>query len=208
MMVATVALTAVAAAGCSGSAAQTTAPGSASAAASASGAAATGAASASPSATTSANASASLAPTAYDAKTGQIWGPNIADACTLIPLETVRSDSGVADAARNPTNFVDACDWVYPNKQSVTLTVERYLDAEHATAALTAHSQPQTGMQHVWAKVSGVGDSALIDTAAGDAMSVSGSWVVIISAGTSDASTTRGAAAAALLPVAVGNLPR
>jgi hypothetical protein len=149
----------------------------------------------------------SLDPTKLDPTTGQIWGPNLPDACVLLPLDAVRTASGYASAVQDPTVMVDACNWVYPDKSGVTLTVARYRDGNHAVAALEANVGKPGYAGQVWKTLAGVGDSAYLDAPGGDAMAVAGSWLVFVGVGSSASSTTRGAAAAALLPVAIGNLP-
>jgi hypothetical protein len=153
---------------------------------------ATAAASASPSA--AGGAVPSINPAMVDKATGQVFGPNLADACALLSTDAIKSATGEAGVTASATHFADACSWDFAAGNGVTLTVERYIDADHASAKFRAEKPGITG--HRLADATVGGRPARTDAAGGDAIVLVGSWIVIISDG--GATATRGAAALAL----------
>jgi hypothetical protein len=136
----------------------------------------------------------SINPAMVDKATGQVFGPNLADACVLLSIDAIKSATGEAKVTPSATHFADACSWVYASGNGVTLTLERYTDADHAAAKFRAEKPGIAG--HRLADTTVGGRPAKTDAAGGDAFVLVGSWIVIVSDG--GATGTRGAASLAL----------
>ena len=150
---------------------------------------------------------ASLESAKFDPSTGKSLDESMPDVCVLVSLATVKAASGYSDTVQNQLHLWDACEWTYPDKSGVDLTVERYIDAAHASAAIAAQVAHPGMAGHSWAALSGVGDSAFVmDKNGGDAMAVVGSWLVISNVGSAAPATTRTDTAVAVLKTALATV--
>ena len=135
----------------------------------------------------------SINPAMVDKSTGQVFGPNLADACVLLSTDGIKSATREAKVTPSATHFADACSWVYASGNGLTLTLERYTDADHAAAKFRAEKAGIAG--HSLADTTVGGRLARTDAAGGDAFVLVGSWIVLVSDG--GATGTRGAASLA-----------
>ncbi|MHB8959293.1 MAG: hypothetical protein ACYDAN_06675 [Candidatus Limnocylindrales bacterium] len=136
----------------------------------------------------------SINPAMVDPATGQVFGPNLEDACVLLSTDAVKAATGEAGVTPSATHYADACSWDFAAGNGVTLTAERYTDADRAAAKFAAEKPGTAG--HSLADAMVAGRQARTDAAGGDAFVLVGNWIVIVSDG--GATATRGAASLAL----------